>query len=229
MVRAAEVLGRQVPFVYKGAIERPEFPSFVYKRRVTRAWRLYVSNWPVFAGAVVVLFLSWVLLEAAVVATQRLGIIAWALLHVLFLVSLGGLLAGFHRLALDAIDGRVPRFGDLFGSMDRGPTLLIATVAYLALVAIGLVLLVVPGLYVAARLSLLGQVIADRRLSPMAALLEAARITRGQSWAAARTMGTVILLNLVGAAVLGIGLLVALPVSVLTATAYYRSISLAEV
>ena len=170
------------------------------------------------------MFLSWVALEVAVVATQRFGLTAWALLHVTFLIALCGLVAGFHRLALSAIDGREVRFSDLFLLMDRGPGLLLAFLLGAIAVAAGTVVLLAPGLYLAVRLSLLGQVAATGRRSPIAMLTEAASLTRRHWWAAARTLATVILLNVLGAAVLGLGLLVAWPVSVLLATGFYRSL-----
>ena len=196
---------------------------------MTRAWRLYVASWPVFSGAVAILFASWVVLEVAVAAVQRFGILPWAVLHLAFLLTFAGLVAGLHRLALEAVDGRVPRLNDLFGVMGRGPGLLLAFIAYLVVVAIGLVLLVVPGLYAAVRLGLLGQVAAADRLSPAATLREAARLTRGRWWESARILAAVIVVNLLGAALVGVGEVVALPISVIMATSFYRSICPAPV
>ena len=191
---------------------------------MSRAWRLYASSWPVFSGAVIILFLSWVLLEVAVAATQRLGIVPWAILHVAFLIAFAGLVAGVHRLALDAVDGRELRLINMFALMDRGPGLLVAFLAYVDAVIAGILALLVPALYVAGRLSLLGQVAAAGSRSPVRMLMEAGSVTRGHWRGAAGTLGIVILLNVCGAALVGVGLLVAWPVSVLLATGFYRSL-----
>jgi uncharacterized membrane protein len=188
------------------------------------AWSAYRANWRTFLAGMLALIGSWLGLEAAVVVTMRLGVIAWLALHVAFLVIFSGLLVGMNRMALEAIDGRTPTLRDLPESIRDGPTLLLAASIHALAIALGLVLLVVPGVYVSVRWSLHPQVIAARRVSVAGALRDAARLTRHSWWRIFRMQLVLIALNVCGAALLGVGLLVTFPVSILAAASLYRDL-----
>lgn len=131
---------------------------------------------------------------------------------------------GLHRIALEAVDGRVPELAGLTALLGRGPTFLLAFCIYAAAVLGGLVLLVVPGIYVAIRYALFGQVIATRSTSAFEALRNAAALSEGRWWTVLAVMLTALLLNLAGAALLGLGLLITFPVSLVATSNLYRSL-----
>ncbi len=177
------------------------------------AWSAYWANWRAFFVGMLALVASWVALELAVIATMRLGLVPWLALHLAFLVTFSGLLVGIHRMALDAVNGATPSWRDLSRSIPRGPTLLIAAFVHALVIAVGLLMLVVPGIYVGVRWSLHPHVIAARAVSAAGALRDAARLTRHSWWRVFRMQLVLIALNVCGAALLGVGLLVTVPVS----------------
>ena len=195
-------------------------------------WRAFKAQPRVFFTSMLLLFASWVVLELAVFATQRhftletwLGIAIWAVLHLAFLVVFSGLAAGLVVISGEVLGGREPRLEILFGSMKRGPQVLLALCLYLLGVAAGLVLLVVPGIYFAVRYAMFGQVVATTEASAVESLRAAGALSKGRWRAMCGFWMRVWLLNLAGAAFLGGGLLVTVPVSLLAAGSYYRSLA----
>jgi len=171
-----------------------------------------------------VLVASWIVLELAAYATQKLGIVPWVGLHIAFLVVFSGLLVGMHRMALDAIDGAPPSLRRLPESIGRGPTMLVAATIHGLGIAAGLALFVVPGIYISSRYSLLPLGVADKRESVSGAIRKAGALTRGRWWPVFNIQLVLLALNACGAALLGVGLLISFPISLLAMASFYRSL-----
>jgi hypothetical protein len=192
-------------------------------------WRLFKSHASIFVVSMLLLFLSWVVLEVAVIFLQRLGLAVWLVLHLGWLLLFSGLLVGLHVMALKSIDGEIPRVGDLFGSLERGPAYLLALSIYCLTVSGGLVLLIIPGIYLAIRYCLFAQIITDRSASALAALRKAAELAHG-NWVPLGALFLIaFLLNIAGMTLLGIGLIISFPVSLLAIAGFYRSLQPAAI
>jgi uncharacterized membrane protein len=192
-------------------------------------WRLFKSRASVFVVSMFLLFLSWVVLEIAVVFLHRLGLAVWLVLHLAWLFLFSSMLVGLHVMALKSVDGEIPRIVDLFGSLERGPAYLLALNIYYLAVSGGLVLLIVPGIYLAIRYCLFAQVITDTSASALAALRKAAALAH-DNWAPLGALFVIaFLLNIAGTALLGIGLIISFPVSLLAIPGFYRSLQPATV
>ena len=192
-------------------------------------WRLFKSHASIFVVSMLLLFLSWVVLEVAVIILQRLGLAVWLVLHLGWLLLFSGLLVGLHVMALKSIDGEIPRVGDLFGSLERGPAYLLALSIYCLTVSGGLVLLIIPGIYLAIRYCLFAQIITDRSASALAALRKAAEFAHG-NWVPLGALFLIaFLLNIAGMTLLGIGLIISFPVSLLAIAGFYRSLQPAAI
>ena len=192
-------------------------------------WCLFKSHASIFVVSMLLLFLSWVVLEVAVIFLQRLGLTVWLVLHLGWLFLFSGMLVGLHVMALKSVDGEIPRVGNLFGSLERGPAYLLALGIYCLAVSGGLVLLIVPGIYLAIRYCLFAQVITDTAASPLAALRKTAALAHG-NWAPLGALFLIaFLLNIAGMAFLGIGLIISFPLSLLAIAGFYRSLQPATV
>ena len=192
-------------------------------------WRPFKTRASVFVASMLLLFLSCVILEVAVVLLHRLGLTVWLVLHLAWLFLFAGMLVGLHVMALKCVDDKIPRIGDLFGSLQRGPPYLLALGIYCLVVSGGLVLLIVPGIYLAIRYCLFAQVITDTSASALQALRKAAALTRG-NWAPLGALFFIaFLLNIGGMALPGIGLILSFPVSALAIAGFYRSLRPATV
>ena len=132
--------------------------------------------------------------------------------------------AAMVRGSLDEVDGRKPRFGDFFQLPNIGPILLTALFVSL-LTALGFVLLIIPGLIVLFLSYFSTQFVVDKKLSAIDSIKS--------SWTViAKNVGPLLLLalavigiNVVGALLCGIGLLVSLPVTSIAVTHAYRAVS----
>ena len=192
-------------------------------------WRLFKSHASAFVISMLLLFLSWVVLEIAVVFLYRLGFAIWLVLHLSWFLLFSGMMVGLHLMALKSVDGEIPRIGDLFASLGRGPAYLLALGIYCAVVSGGLVLLIVPGIYLAIRYCLFAQIITDTSASALLALGKAAELAHG-NWAPLGALFLIaFLLNIGGMALLGIGLIISFPVSLLAIAGFYRSLHSAAI
>jgi uncharacterized membrane protein len=88
---------------------------------------------------------------------------------------------------------------------------------------------IIPGIYLAIRNSLFAQVITDTSASALTALRKAAALAHG-NWAPLGALFFIaFLLNIAGTSLLGIGLIISFPVSLLAITGFYRSLQPATV
>ncbi|MBI3415641.1 MAG: hypothetical protein HY043_10040 [Verrucomicrobia bacterium] len=188
------------------------------------AWKAFKSCWSVFTISMLVLFASWVALELAVFALHRFGIFPWIFLHLAFLLSFSGLMVGLHGMALQSTYGKAPELRHLTCLFARGPNFLLAFCIYTVAVVGGLVILVVPGVYVAVRYALFGQIFASRPATALEALRDASTLSHGRWWSLCGALLMALAINLFGAALLGVGLLITFPVTLLAISGLYRSL-----
>jgi len=136
-------------------------------------------------------------------------------------VSIGAI-----RISLRLHDGGSAVVRDLFTA--DGPMIwryFLATLLYCLVVAVGLALLVVPGIILSVRYAFYGYAIVERNASPMEALAQSAAATRGAWWTVSLFGFVSILLLVLGALPLGVGLLITVPVTTLAAAWVYRRLT----
>lgn len=93
-----------------------------------------------------------------------------------------------------------------------------------AIVILGLILLVVPGIIAALGLMFVAYLIVDKQMGPIDALKESWRITKGHKGQLFLFTLAVIGINILGFLALLVGLLVTVPVSMLAAVHVYRTL-----
>jgi hypothetical protein len=189
------------------------------------AWSAYRRRWRLFTSVLLAMLGTWVVLEVVVFTTQRLGILGWAFEHIAFLLCFAGIEVGLLRISLALQDGRNPRLVDAFNHFSWAPGFLAGQLLYLAMVLAGLVLLVVPGILLAARFALFGFQNAGGESSVLRSFKHSGNVTRGATSRLAATLVTLFVFNLLGAALPGVGLFVTVPISVLMMASIYRQLS----
>ena len=179
------------------------------------AWSAYMGCWRLFTGVLLAMLGAWVVLEVVVFTTQRLGILSWALAHIAFLLCFAGIEVGLLRISLALRDGRHPKIADAFKHFNRGPSFLAGQLLYLAMVLAGLLLLIVPGILLATRFALFSFQYTAGESGLLKSFKQSAVLTRGSTGRLAATLVALFVFNLLGAALLGVGLFVTVPISVL--------------
>jgi uncharacterized membrane protein len=168
--------------------------------------------------------MSWVILELLVVAGQQLGTIFNLAIHLVFLIVFSGLQIGFIKICLNVCMGNNPPYTELFKSLNQGAKLLVAQLVFLVMVLIGLLLLIVPGFYLGARFAFFGFDMAEMDSKIIDSFRASAMVADNSIGKLAYYLLVLTLLNLIGAAFLGLGLLMTVPVSALTMTSLYQDL-----
>jgi len=192
---------------------------------VNFAWRALKSRCGLFAAILLTIFGAWVALEVMVIAGQRFGIVLWAAAHLGFLIFFAGLEVGLVRVCLTIHDGGEPTFADMFAHFALGPRFLAGQVLYLLILIVGMALLVVPGVYWGARYSLFAFSLVADETDLANSFRQSAILSAGLTARLLAIMLGLFAFNLLGASVLGLGLLVTVPLSLLTMTAVYRQLT----
>jgi uncharacterized membrane protein len=191
------------------------------------AWETFKKRTWFFVGMTVVIAIaSWVIGASVGAITASSDTASISLLSFLLNLSLSALLnAGVVAYALKAHD--TPEKAEVFDLWHPQVFLpyLVATVLVFICVAIGFVLLVVPGIIVGLMLMFTPYLVVDKNLGAIEAMKESKRITQGSKWQLFELGVSLFLLNLVGALALLVGLLVTIPVSMLAIAHAYRQLA----
>ena len=122
------------------------------------------------------------------------------------------------------LQGQTPEFRDFFTGFQFFLPLLLLSLAASLLISIGTILLVIPGVYLAVAYLFASYLVVDRRLDFWPAM-ELSRHTVNPQWFGYFAfMLLLVLLNLAGALLLGLGLLVTIPLSFCAVTVAYADL-----
>jgi uncharacterized membrane protein len=140
-------------------------------------------------------------------------------------IFVAGIEAGFLHISLVLCDGGEPTFADTFTRLLLGPKFLAGQILYLLMVVIGLLLLVVPGVYLSARYALFGFCMAEGETNLMRSFQQSAILSTGTKTYLLWIIAALLVLNALGASLLGIGLFITVPLSAMMMTAVYRQLN----
>lgn len=132
---------------------------------------------------------------------------------------------GILRIFMSINDGKEFKFSDLWNTDNK--TIInyfIGSIYYCLIVIGGMILLVVPGIYWAIKYSFTWYLIIDKNLSPKEALKMSGEITSGSKWNIFFFMILIILVNILGVIVFGVGLLWSMPTTILALIFVYRKL-----
>jgi len=189
------------------------------------AWPTLKKHLGLFTAVLLTILAAWVVLEIVVIAGQRFGILLWTLVHLTFLIFFAGVEVGLLQICRALSDGKVPAFADAFAHLPLGPKFLAAQILYLLTVVIGLLLLVVPGVYLGGRYALFGFRFADGETNLLRCFKQSALLSKGATTGLLWILAALFVLNLLGASLLGLGLLISVPLSVLILADVYRQLA----
>jgi len=132
------------------------------------------------------------------------------------------------NVSLIIASGGKPRFKDIPGKYSNIRMIgsyVISSLLEGAAVLVGLLLLVVPGIYVALRLQFYKFLIVEKEdIGPIMALKESWRMTEGHVWNLLLFMIMISFLNVLGALIFGIGIFITIPVSVIAYALLYKKL-----
>ncbi|HEX5417248.1 MAG TPA: hypothetical protein VFZ25_16405, partial [Chloroflexota bacterium] len=128
------------------------------------------------------------------------------------------------KIALEIFDGRPARLEDLFTIPAHWLSYLIAGIIVGIVVGIGFVIFIIPGLYMLARWLFYGYAIVDRGANATDSLGVSWQMTSGHVLGMILLVVALLVINLIGALIFGVGLLISAPVSLMAVTYAYRTL-----
>jgi uncharacterized membrane protein len=198
--------------------------TFSIEAALRFGWETFKKRPAFFAGMAAIVFIVSMVIDAITrmtfgeVGLQGFvgGIISFAVATLVDLGVVATLLKAYD-------DVNAADFKDLWHPDQYVPYLIASIIMGIA-VGIGLILLIIPGIIIAVILMFTKFVVIDRKLSPIDALKESARITTGHRVNLFLFMVVIVVLNIIGALALLVGLLVTVPVSALAMVYLYRTL-----
>ncbi len=117
---------------------------------------------------------------------------------------------GVIRITLELIDGKKPKFSDLFSqkNLDLFWRYLGASLLFGLMVVIGFILFIIPGIYLSLKFGMYNYLVVDKGLGPIEALKMSSRITQGAKWDLLLFNLAMLGLTILGVLALFVGLLI---------------------
>jgi len=204
-------------------MDTPEMIAAEYLRRdveidissaISRGWALVMANLPVLGGATV---LMW----AIGVGLGFLPIIGWAVGLLLGSVLHAGVLYMFIR----RIRGEPVELGDMFEGFNVALLpLILAGLLVSALTAVGFVLCILPGIYLAVGYIFVLPLVIDKKLDFWPAMEVSRQVVHKQWWPMFLFAIVMLLIVCLGALACGLGLIIAMPVVYAAAMYIYEDL-----
>ncbi len=194
--------------------------KFLKKKALTYGWER-VKERPVFF--VILMVVVSLLQYIPTYMDEQMGAFPWTVsILALIIHTLVGM--GMIRVSLKIYEGEEGDYRDLLPQRETFFTYLLATIVYGIVVFIGGLFLIVPGIVVGVIFCFYGYLIVDKKLGIKEAFYESKRMTRGAKMDIF-LLGLILLgLNILGALLLLVGILVTLPISLMTMTYVYKKL-----
>ncbi len=200
------------------------------KEAIAYGWKTTTSNFLFFLGIMAILFIGGSLIPRMLggsfgndyhhTSAAGMGLIGGIL---------GGLIGAYIRLgimkiSLKAVDKKELKYDDMWSVNTIFWPYLIASILFGVSVALGSILLIVPGIMIGIAWMFYTYLIIDKGLQPVEALKKSAEITKGYRWQLFGFAIVLGLINIAGAILLGIGLLWTVPTTMIALAHMYRQL-----
>ncbi len=131
---------------------------------------------------------------------------------------------GIIKIVLDLYDGKPLNLVNLYSMFYLAPRFLGASILYGLVILVGFVLLIIPGIYLAIRLQFYSFLIVDKNAGVVDSLKKSWALTQGTALNLFLFTLLIVILNIVGAIVLFVGLIVTIPTTTMAAVYVYRKL-----
>lgn len=130
---------------------------------------------------------------------------------------------GIIRIALKLVDMEKPSFSDLF----QGKSLInyiLASIINCVIIAVGFILLIIPGIIFAFRLQFAKYLVIDKGMGPVDAIHKSWDMTRGITWNLFLFSLLLVLINILGLIAFLVGLFITVPLTMVANAFVYRKL-----
>lgn len=191
---------------------------------VQQGWESFKKDWQLILGSVLIIWVVSLVLEAvAGVFENEAPFVSFIVIVLSIIVSII-LQLGLTQITLNLVYGKPAEIGQLIGDRTLMLRFFGTSVVYALIVIGGLILLIVPGIIWAIKYSQFSFLIVDRKMDAFASLSESARITSGHKLQLFWLSLLLVVINIAGALLFLVGLLITIPVSVMVYAHVYKEL-----
>lgn len=202
-----------------------ELQGFSISSTFREAWKIYKSRW-VFLSAIflfsLLLPLIPQLLQMMLPENATFSRLLIGLIH-LFLMVVATM--GFLAITIKVARQEESSWSDFFQVVPLFPSFLWGQILFYLSIIGGLLLLIIPGIVWGIKFSLWPYFVLDRHYSGFESLKASGRVVYGVKWDIFMLWIATCLLNLLGGLLLGVGLLVTVPVTLISWALVYLQLS----
>ncbi len=199
-----------------------EVKNFSIKEALQFGWTKMKDNF----GFLLLVFLIYYAISMLPTATRRDGFFFSALSLAAYIVTLI-MQMGIIQMALRLYENKKAELKELFPTKNLF-NFFLGTILYALIVVAGLILLVVPGIYWAIKYQFTPWLIAEKGMEPINALKKSGEMTKGVKWPLFGWYLVTLGINLLGMAILGVGLLITVPTTFLAYAFIYKKLEVQE-
>lgn len=132
------------------------------------------------------------------------------------------------RIGLKIYKGEKPNFKDIFNiNWNTFGLYILASILYMVITGVGFILLIVPGIILAVRLGFFRFILIDEGAKVIDSIKKSFELTRGFFWQLLLLSLVFCIINILGAIIIGIGLLFTIPLTILAVVFVYEKLKLA--
>ena len=186
-------------------------------------WKLFKANKKALIASTFVLMVAGAFQKAPHEALWKEGLSSALILIAVWVVNVI-LQIGWIKMLLKLIDEEVTSVKELIEHSGLFWKYAATYILLALLVAVGLVLLIIPGVYWALKYGFAPIIIVDEHMAIRDAFKKSGEITLGVKWKLFWLLIVMVLSNILGALVLFVGLFVSVPVSMLAYLSVYRQL-----
>lgn len=201
--------------------------TFSIKEALKRGWDLFTKHWVTLLLLGVMFVILGAIQEMFDKDMYWFNPIAWIVMIASIIVQIL-VQIGATKLLLNIEDGREVELMSVFSHKNLFWKYIGASILCSVMIMVGLVLLIIPGLYLFSRFGFTLTALVDRNLGIKEAFKASSDMTEGMRLKVLGFVAVIILLNILGAIPFGLGLVISIPVTALAWMHVYRTLSRAH-
>jgi uncharacterized membrane protein len=198
--------------------------KFVISEAVQFGWDTTKSNIGFFIGLLIVVGLIEYVPDTIAAIIEADAPVLSIIIQIASFVLSAIIVMGVIKICLRFCDGEKGEFSDLFSCYPLFFKYLVGSILYGLIVAVGLILLIIPGIIWAIKFQFFDYLIVDKGLGPIDALEKSSEITRGVKWDLFLFAILLGIINLMGFLCLLVGLFVTIPITIVAMAFVYREL-----
>ena len=176
---------------------------------------------------IALLLVTWVLTIGTTIIPgylkERIPVLS-VIFSIIIIILQMGITLGLMKIAIMFADSEKGQIGDLFSCFRLLLRYVAATIIYCAIVMVGLLLLVFPGVIWGIKFFYYPYLIVDKDEGIIGSLQASSQITMGVKWDLLGLFLVLALINILGVVCLFVGLFVTVPITMVATAVVYRSL-----